>query len=105
GCRVRWAGGWTGSGPSGRRRCRGSRPGRRRRTWRPLGSRAASAPTSRQPSLPSSVVLHVPIALALADTGQAQIELLDVLVLADRLRVTVQHDPAILHDIAMLGNL
>jgi hypothetical protein len=50
-------------------------------------------------------MLHVSIALSLAYTGQAQIELLDVLILADRLRVAVQDDPAILHNIAMLGNL
>src|SRR5688572_13665295 len=59
--------------------------------------------SSRQPPLATAVVLHVAIALALSDAGQSQIELLDVLVLADRLRIPVQHDAAGLHHGAMLG--
>src|SRR5262245_65726379 len=60
---------------------------------------------SREPPLSSSIVLHVPIAFPLAYTRQTQVKLLDVLVLADRLGIPVQYDPAILHNIAMLSNL
>src|ERR687891_1182199 len=42
---------------------------------------------SREPPLPAAVVLHVTITLALPHPGEAEVELLDVLVLADRLRV------------------
>ena len=38
---------------------------------------------SREPALAPAVVLHVAVALALPDAGEPQIELLDVLVLAD----------------------
>src|SRR5512132_3205675 len=58
---------------------------------------------SRQPSLAAPVVLDVAVALALPDTGESQVELLDVLVVADRLRVAVEHDPPGLHDVAVLG--
>src|SRR5262245_54054964 len=58
---------------------------------------------SREPPLPPAVVLHVPVALALADAGETQVELLDVLVLADRLAVPVEHDPAVLHHVGVVG--
>src|SRR5437762_8019493 len=72
---------------------RGRPPPRRAR---PAGAR------SRQPPLAPTVVLHVAIGLALAHPGQAEVELLDILVLADRLRVAVQHDPSALHHVAVL---
>src|SRR5438445_3242779 len=55
-----------------------------------------------QPSLAPAVVFHVAVALALADAGQPQVELLDVLVVADRTGVAVQHDAAGLHHVAVL---
>src|SRR5215470_11579595 len=57
---------------------------------------------SREPALPPAVVLHVAVALALPDAGEPQIELLDVLVIADGTGVAVEHDPARLHHIAVL---
>ena len=57
---------------------------------------------AREPPLSTAVVLHVPIALPLPDAAQAQIELLDVLVVGDRLRVAVEHDTAVLHHVAVL---
>src|SRR6266542_2536546 len=59
---------------------------------------------SRQPALAALVVLHVAVALALAHAGQPQVELLDVLVVADGLPVAVQHDAAVLHDVGVLGD-
>src|SRR5512134_1123892 len=58
---------------------------------------------SRQPSFPPLVVFDVPIALPLTHPGQPQVELLDVLVLAHRLDVAVQHDPPVLHHVDVLG--
>src|SRR6266540_274430 len=58
---------------------------------------------SRQPPLAALVVLDVAVALALADAGEAEVELLDVLVLADRLAVAVEHHPAILHHVGIVG--
>src|SRR5687767_7038437 len=58
--------------------------------------------SSRQPPLSATVVLHVAITLPLTDAGQAQVELLDVLVAADGGGVAVEHDAAVLHDVAVL---
>src|SRR6185369_10841847 len=58
---------------------------------------------SSQPPLAPPVVLDVTIALALPDTAQPQVELADVLVLADGLGVAVQHDAASLHHVGILG--
>src|SRR5437773_1025890 len=58
---------------------------------------------SRQPPFAAAVVLHVAVALALADARQTQVELLDVLVVADGLRIPVEHDTPRLHDVAVLG--
>src|SRR5207247_1426541 len=60
---------------------------------------------AREPPLPPTIMLHVAVRLALPDTGQSQVELLDVLVIGDRPGVAVQHDAAGLHDIAVLGEL
>src|SRR6266478_5310820 len=68
-----------------------------------ISSWALMAGFSREPPLAAPVVLDVAIALPLPDTGQPQVELLDVLVLADRLDVAVQHHPAVLHDVHVLG--
>src|SRR5712692_5593375 len=57
---------------------------------------------SRQPALPTLVVLHVAVTLPLADAGEPEVELLDVLVGGEFLRLAVEHDPAIFHDIAVL---
>src|SRR5262245_51772333 len=54
-----------------------------------------------KPSLPAAVVLHVAVALALPHARQAQVELLDVLVVADRPRVAVEHDATGLHHVAV----
>src|SRR6266545_7085335 len=58
---------------------------------------------SREPAFPPAVVFDVAVALALPDSAEAQVELLDVLVLADRLGVAVQHDAARLHHVGVLG--
>src|SRR4029453_4011655 len=71
-------------------------------TWG-ISSCALMARASREPPLATLVVLHVAVALPLSDAGQSEVELLDVLVLADRLHVAVQHDPAVLHHVHVLG--
>src|SRR5947209_10633705 len=67
--------------------------------------RGAQPPSeySREPSLAPAVVLHVAIALPLADAGEPQVELLDVLVLADRPGVAVEDDAPVLHHVAVLS--
>src|SRR3990170_1669062 len=60
-------------------------------------------PVSGQPPLATMVMLDVAVALALADSRQPQVELLDVFVVADRLRVAVENDPPIFHDVGVLG--
>src|SRR5262245_11247272 len=57
-----------------------------------ISSNALTSGPSREPPLSPAIVLHVPIALALPDSAQSQIELFDVLVVGDRLRVAVQND-------------
>src|SRR6058998_3478547 len=57
---------------------------------------------SREPALAPAVVLHVAVALPLADAGEPQVELLDVLVLADRPGVAVEDDAPVLHHVAVL---
>src|SRR5439155_14832864 len=54
--------------------------------------RGAQPPSeySRQPPLAPAVMLHVAIALPLPDAGEPEVELLDVLVLADRPGVAVR---------------
>src|SRR6059036_2588965 len=66
--------------------------------------RGAQPPSeySRQPSLAAPIMLDVTVALPLADAGEPQVELLDVLVGGEFLRLAVEHDPAIFHDIAVL---
>src|SRR6202171_3654480 len=56
----------------------------------------------RQPSLAALVMLHVAERLALA-FGDAEIEFLHVLVLAQRLRLAVHHDAAALEDVTVSG--
>ena len=48
-------------------------------------------------------MLDVPVALALPHSREAQVELLDVLVLADGLPIAVEHDPAVLHHVRVVG--
>src|SRR5262245_43576018 len=60
---------------------------------------------SREPALPPAVVLHVAVALTLPDAGEPQIELLDVLVVADGAGVAVEHDATRFHHVAVLGVL
>src|SRR5437867_1935127 len=67
--------------------------------------RGAQPPSeySREPSLAAPIVLHVAVALPLADAGEPQVELLDVLVLADRPGVAVEDDAPVLHHVAVLS--
>src|ERR1700730_16553248 len=57
---------------------------------------------SRQPALAALVVLDVAVALAAAG-GDAEIELLDVLVGAQCRGVAVEHDATVLQDVAVIG--
>ena len=50
-------------------------------------------------------MLHLAVALALAHGAQAQVELLNVLVVQELLRVAVQDDAPVLHDVAVAGDL
>src|SRR3984893_6398591 len=68
-----------------------------------ISSWALMAGSSREPPLAAPVVLDVAVALPLPDAGQPQVELLDVLVLAHRLHVAVQHHAAVLHHVHVLG--
>src|SRR6476620_7234541 len=63
---------------------------------------SAPAAASSQPALAPLVGLHVAEALALG-AADAEVELLDVLVLAQRLGVAVHHDAAVLQDVAVSG--
>src|SRR5438132_8710932 len=58
--------------------------------------------SSRQPPLAAAVVLDVAVALPLPDAREPQVELLDVLVLADRPGVAVEDDASVLHHVAVL---
>src|SRR3989441_3015709 len=57
---------------------------------------------SRQPPLAPAVMLHVAIALPLPDAGEPEVELLDILVLADRPGVAVEDDAPVLHHVPVL---
>src|SRR3989442_2551467 len=67
--------------------------------------RGAQPPSqySRQPSLAPAVVLHLAVTLPLADAGEPPVELLDVLLLADRPGVAVEDDAPVLHHVAVLS--
>src|SRR5574338_1712970 len=68
-----------------------------------MSSSALLGPLSREPPLATSVVLDVAVALPLPDSGQPEVELLDVLVLAHRLHVAIEHHSPVLHDVHVLG--
>src|SRR6266540_5309389 len=59
---------------------------------------------SGQPALATSVVLHLSVALALPEFGQAQVEFLDVLVVAQFAGLTLEDDPAAVHEVAVVGD-
>src|SRR5215472_1759788 len=59
----------------------------------------------RQPALAPAVVLEVAVRLACADLVEPEIELLDIGVLAQALGRALEDDAAILHDIAMVGDV
>src|SRR5262245_324781 len=59
---------------------------------------------SAEPAFTALVVLHFPIRLASPDLGQAEIELLDVGVFAQAVRGTLQHDPPVLHHVAVVSD-
>src|SRR5699024_12658926 len=74
-------------------------------------SRAASAPLivfmvvpPSQPALAAPIVLHVPIAALARVSPDTQVELLDVRVVGQRPRIVLEHDPALLHDVAVMGH-
>src|SRR5262245_1308307 len=59
--------------------------------------------SSAIPSPATAILLDVAIAAPRAAQRQAQIELLDVRVAAQALAVAVEHDPAVLHAVAIAG--
>src|SRR5262245_36818252 len=67
------------------------------------GPAAPRSTPSAQPALTPAIMLDVPVALAMANAGETQVELLDVLVVADHGRVPVQDDPPALHHVGILG--
>src|SRR5205085_2880269 len=73
---------------------------------RPLrsGSRAhtSKAGDSGQPALPAAVEFDVAVVFA-AGGGEAEVEFLDVLVLAQRRGGAVHHHPAVLQNVAVSG--
>src|SRR5262245_36415409 len=62
------------------------------------------SPPLTQPALPALVVLHVTVRLAGAHLGEPQVELLDVRVLPEHVGAALQHDAAVLHHVAVLGD-
>src|SRR3990172_8874142 len=70
----------------------------------PPGEDVASPRASSQPSLATLVVLHVLEALAVPRQAHAEIELLDVLVVAQLTARAGQHDPAVLHHVPVIGD-
>src|SRR6266498_2909160 len=92
----------------GRASMRGSRmrPSRSVVTGSPLSlggtdpaRRASGSPS--QPALPALVELHVAVALS---ASAAEIELLHVLVRPERVRLAVEDDAPVLHDVAVVGD-
>jgi hypothetical protein len=57
---------------------------------------------SGEPALAAAVVFYIAIAVALSDTGQAQVKLFDILVLPEHFGLAIQHDSTVFHDIAIL---
>src|SRR3989338_5444606 len=57
-----------------------------------------------QPAFTPFVVLDVPVGLPGPDLGEPKIELLDIRVLPERFRRAVEHDPPVLHHIAVVGD-
>src|SRR5262249_57606753 len=62
-----------------------------------------TGPSESQPALAAAEASQVLEALALL-AGAAEVEFLDVLVVAQRLRGSVEHDLALLHDVAVTGD-
>src|SRR3990172_1282518 len=58
-----------------------------------------------QPAPAPLVVLHVAIALGLAELGKAKVELFDVFVLAEAGRRAVEHDFAVFEHVAVVGDV
>src|SRR4030095_6454111 len=79
---------------------RTSLPGLPRRL---LGSRPTT-PASERPALPALVELHLLEALPAPGLAEAQVELADVVIAPELRRRTVEDDPAVLHDVAVLGD-
>src|SRR5690349_11498280 len=63
-----------------------------------------SDPPLAEPAFTALVVLHLAVRLAAADLGETEVELLDVGVLAQRLGAALQHDAAVLHHVAVVGD-
>src|SRR2546421_11091748 len=59
---------------------------------------------SAQPAFTALVVLHLAIGLARAHLGEAQVELLDVGVVAQAGGGALQHDAAVFHHVAVVGD-
>src|SRR5262245_13706622 len=74
-----------------------------RATWvcASRGDRSTRASLSSEPALSAAVGLDVAEALA-ASGGEAEVELLDVLVIGERLALAVHHHPAVLQDVAVV---
>src|SRR6185503_458431 len=60
---------------------------------------------SGQPALAAPVALRVAVGFAAADVVQAEVELLDVGILRERLGAAFEHDAAGLDDVAMVREL
>src|SRR5262249_13538649 len=87
--------------PLGRANCSGGMIAWSRRSRGPRRS-PGSGPCSREPTLAALIVLHVAKRLPLA-LRDAEIELLDVLVLCQRFRLAVHDDAAVFQDVAVTG--
>src|SRR6266851_5784350 len=83
-------------------KARNTSPSRSRSTGNGISCAAAALAGSGEPALAPAVMLDVAIALAAAG-GEAEIELLDVLVGAQAGRRAVEHDAAVLEDVAVIG--
>src|SRR6266850_1566023 len=63
-----------------------------------------SPPVSAEPAFTALVVFDLAVRLAAPDLGEAEVELLDVGILAQGVGGALQHDPAVLHHVTVIGD-
>src|SRR3990172_6997252 len=69
-----------------------------------FADRQTSSSVLAQPAFTPFVVLDVPVGLPGPNVGEPEIKLLDIRVLPERFCRAVEHDPPVLHHIAVVGD-